>query len=113
MTLKLKILAALIGISLFVYIIQLVKKRKLMEEYAWLWLATGATIVVLSLWYDLLVGISEYIGGIFPSAVLFLFALIFLLLILLQMSVKISKLSVQVKNLAQKLALDERAGRNK
>jgi hypothetical protein len=29
------------------------------------------------------------------------------------MSVKISKLSVQVKNLAQKLALDERAGRNK
>ena len=113
MTFKLKIIAVLIGISLFVYIIELVRKRKLTEQYAWLWLITGAATVVLSLWYDLLVAISEFVGGIFPSAVLFLFALIFLLMILLQMSVRISKLSVQVKNLAQKLALDERAGRNK
>jgi len=105
MTLKLKIIAVLIGAFLFVYIIELVRRRKLREEYSWLWLITGSTIVILSLWYDLLVAISNFIGGILPSSVLFFFGMIFLLLILLQMSVKISRLTDQVKNLAQELSI--------
>lgn len=105
MTLKLKIIAVLIGAFLFVYIIELVRRRKLREEYSWLWLITGSTIVILSLWYDLLVTISNFIGGILPSSVLFFFGMIFLLLILLHMSVKISSLTDQVKNLAQELSI--------
>jgi hypothetical protein len=57
------------------------------------------------LWYDLLVFIGRFLGGVIPSAVLFLFGLMFLLLISLHQSVKISKLSDQIKNLSQELAM--------
>jgi len=102
---RLKILSGLIGVSLFIYIIELVRQRKLREEYAWLWLLTGLVIVVLSFWYGLLVYIGELLGGIFPSAVLFLFALIFLLLIALHQSIKISRLTDQVNQLTQEFAI--------
>src|SRR5574340_749423 len=102
---RLKILAGLIGISLFIYIIELVRRRKLREEYAWLWLLTGLVTVVLSFWYDLLVYIGNLLGGIFPSAVLFLLALLFLLLIALHQSIKISQLTDQVNQLTQEFAI--------
>jgi len=105
MTMKLKIVAILIGFSLFVYIIDLVRKRRLSEEYAWLWTVTGVAIIILSLWYDLLVAISNFLGGIVPSALLFFIGLLFMIIIILQMSVKISRLTTQVKNLAQDLAI--------
>ena len=105
---RLKILAGLIGVSLFIYIIELVRRRQLREEYAWLWLLTGLVIVVLSFWYGLLVYIGELLGGILPSAVLFLFALVFLLLIALHQSIKISRLTDQVNQLTQELAIISR-----
>jgi len=113
MPLRLKILSILIGVSLFIYIIELVRRRKLREEYAWLWLLAGLTIVLLSIWYDLLFMMSKFLGGIFPSAVLFLFGLIFLLLINLHQSVKISKLTDQIKELSQELAVQDRIRKNK
>lgn len=107
MTAQLKILSAFIGISLFIYIIEMVRRRKLREEYAWIWLLTGLLIVVLSVWYDLLLYISVLLGGIFPSALLFFFGLLFLLFISLHQSIKISKLTDEVKRLAQELALHQ------
>ncbi len=112
MTLRLKIIAAFIGIALFIYIIELVKRRRLREEYSWLWLLTGITIVLLSFWYDLLVFISGLLGGIIPSAALFFLGLIFLLLISLYQSVKISELTDKVKALSQEIALTK-AGKKK
>ncbi len=105
MTIKLKIMAVLTGVALFIYIIELVRKRRLREEYAWLWLLTGAAVVVLSLWYDLLLWISKFLGGIVPSGVLFFFGLVFLLFISLHQSVKISRLTDQMKMLSQEIAI--------
>lgn len=105
MNLRMKMIAVLIGCFLFVYIIELVRRRKLREEYSWLWLVTGATIVILSLWYDLLVAISNFTGGILPSSILFFCGMLFLILILLHMSVKISMLTDQIKTIAQQTAI--------
>lgn len=105
MTTQLKILAAVIGVSLFLYIIELVRKRRLREEYAWVWLLTGLMIVVLALWYDLLVFIGKLLGGILPSALLFFFGLIALLLISLHQAIKISQLTDDIKRLSQELAI--------
>jgi len=105
MTAQLKILAAVIGVSLFLYIIELVRKRRLREEYAWFWLLTGLMIVLLSVWYDLVARIGQYLGGILPSSVLFFFGLLSLLLICLHLSIKLSTLTDQVKRLSQELAI--------
>lgn len=105
MTTQLKILAAVIGVTLFLFIIELVRKKRLREEYAWLWMLTGLMIVVLSLWYGLLVFLGRLLGGILPSALLFFFGLLSLLLICLHLSIKLSTLTDQVKRLSQELAL--------
>jgi hypothetical protein len=105
--LRQKVLALVVSVALLVIIVELVRRRRLREEYSFLWIATGVVIVVLALWYELLEGITRFIGAGLPTSTLFFFALVFLILVSLQFSVKITDLSKQVKNLAQRLALLE------
>ncbi|MFQ5454672.1 MAG: DUF2304 domain-containing protein [Nitrospirota bacterium] len=105
MTIRQKTVAITMAVSIFIMIIELVKKRKLREEYSWLWLMTGTIIIILSLWYNLLKWITALIGAILPTSTLFLSGLIFLMLISLHYSIKISNLTDQVKELTQQLAI--------
>ncbi len=103
-----KLFAVIIGAGIFLIIIELVRRRRLAEEYSFLWLATGFGIVALVLWYDLLELITHFIGAVAPTTTLFIFGFIFLILINLHYSVKITKLTSQVKDLAQELAITEK-----
>jgi len=100
-----KVVTIFIAVSIFIIILELVRRRKLMEEYSWLWLLTGIGLVILTLWYGLLVKVTHLIGAAVPTSALFLFALVFLMFVCLQFSVKISKLTNQVKNLTQELTI--------
>ena len=64
-----------------------------------------AFIFVLALWYDLLQRITSLIGATLPTSTLFFLGLVFLILIAIQFSVKVSLLHNQVKNVAQENAL--------
>lgn len=75
------------------------------EEYSWLWLGTGVILVVMTLWYDLLVRITFLIGAVAPTSTLFFFGLIFLMLVCVQFSMRISRLTSQVKDLVQEITL--------
>ena len=105
MDVRQKILAAVFGVALLAVIIELVRRRRLKEEYSWLWIAAGITILVVGLNYPLLLWITHFIGAAWTSATLFFFGMFFLLALCLQFSVKISSLETQVKNLAQQLAI--------
>ena len=107
MTLQQKIFAIITVACILIVIIYLVKKRKLREEYSWLWLLTGFVMLVLVLWYDLLLYITDLIGAATVTTTLFIFGIIFLMLIALHFAIKISSLSDQVKNLAQQVSLLE------
>ena len=108
-----KFVAILLAIGLIVLIFELVRRKKLREEYSWLWMLTGVVIFVLAAWYDLLFLITRLIGAVLTTSTIFFFGLFFLILINLYFSVKLSKLSDQVKELTQKLAiLGEKVERN-
>jgi hypothetical protein len=100
-----KVFAIVASILIMLVVVELVRRRKLQEEYSWLWLLTGVVIILLVLWYDLLVWVTRLIGAIAPTTTLFIFGLLFLMLISLHYSIQISKLSRQVKNMAQELAI--------
>ena len=100
-----QIFAILAAIVVFLLIFELVRRRRLREEYSWLWLLTGTAMILLVVWYRLLLYITWIIGAGTPVTTLFLFSTLFLLLIAVHYSVIISKLTTQVKNLAQELAL--------
>ena len=107
MNIRVKIVALIISLGMLFLIIELVRRRKLREEYSWLWLLTGSVILILMMWVDLLKWITHMIGALVPSSTIFFFAFLFLMLISLHFSVVISKLTDQNKDLAQRYGLLE------
>lgn len=100
-----QLFAILTASVVFTFILELVRRRRLREEYSWLWLLTGGLMVVLVVWQRLLLLITWMIGAVSPVTTLLLFSLLFLLAIVIHYSVIISRLTTQVKNVVQELAL--------
>ena len=105
MPLNQKIFALIVCCLVFLLTVELVRKRRLREEYSVLWLVTSVIMFLLVLNYDWLVALTGLIGAAVPTTTLFLGAILFLMLIVMQFSIKLSDLSDKVKNLAQENAL--------
>jgi hypothetical protein len=86
-------------------VIELVRRRRLKEEYSLLWIVTAVVLLVLSLWYGLLLDITDLVGAVLPSSTLFFFGLVFVILLLLHFSVRISLLERRITSLVQELGL--------
>lgn len=105
---------AIASVLLVLVVLELIRKRRLKERYALLWLATGIVLLVLSLWRSATATIADWFGvETYPPAVLFAVATFFILLVLLDYSTAISKLVDQNVTLAQRLALLEEKLREK
>ena len=100
-----KVVMIIICISIFNIILDLVRRRRLREEYSWLWLLTSSALFVLVLQYSWLELITEAMGAVLPTTTLFIGALVFLMFLSIQFSVRISRLTDQVKNMVQENAL--------
>lgn len=92
-------LATLLGI------LELVRRRKLKEEYSWLWILTALGMVALSSWFGLIERLTHLIGAVTATTTLFLFGLLFLLLISVHYSTVLSRVTQQVRRLTQELAI--------
>jgi hypothetical protein len=103
--LRLVALASIVGLLLVV--LDLVRRRRLMERYALLWLGSAVALIALAAWGGLLDTVAKAIGIATPSNALFLAAFLFVLVLLLHFSIAVSRLSDQSKVLAQRLALLE------
>lgn len=101
------LLALVVGVGLLAVIIELVRRRRLKEEYAWLWVIAGVAMLVVGLNYPLLLWVTALIGAGWTSSTLFFFGLVFLIALALHFSVRISALETRVKNLTQHIALLE------
>jgi len=107
MNFKLQLFMVLISLLIMVGIVELVRRKKLKEEYSILWLITGFGLMLFAIDTKLLFDITNFFGAALPSNILFFFGLIFVLLLCLHYSLKISQMTTQIKNLAQKIALLE------
>jgi hypothetical protein len=97
---------------LFFAILELVRRRRMLERYALVWLLAATVLLGLALWRGLLTEVARTIGIFSPANGLFVIAFGFVLVLLLHFSLAVSRLSDQNKVLAQRLALlEERHGR--
>ena len=101
----LKILSVVASGSVFVMVIELIRRGRLKERYSLLWLFASGVLLVMSSSRDTLEFLSRLMGIYYAPSFLFLLAFLFLLLITLHFSVVISGLSEKNKRLAQELAL--------
>ncbi len=93
------------SVAALVFVLELVRRRKLREEYSLLWLATAVVLIVLSLSRPLLDVLAGLVGIFYPPSALFLVAVVFILFILLHFSTVLTRLAQENKETAQQIAL--------
>lgn len=105
MQFRARLFAFALGVAVLLLVINLVRTRKLKEEFALLWLLTAVVLVVTPLVIDYLDLMAHALGIDYPPALIFVLAIVSLLFILLQFSMRISHFSEQIKVLVQESAL--------
>ena len=99
------IFGTLSALITLVMVIELVRRRKLREEYSLLWLGTALVLLVLGSNRPLLDALAGMIGVFYPPSALFLVAIVFMLLLMLHFSTVLTRLTQENKEIAQQMAL--------
>jgi len=102
-----RVVAIALAVSILLLVVELVRRRKLREEYSWVWIGTSIVLIALALENGLLLSFGEWIGAASSTSTLFFFAVVFLMLLALQFSVRLSRLTQRHKTLGQRLGLLE------
>jgi hypothetical protein len=94
-----------ISIAALLFVLELVRRRRLREEYSLLWLAIAFVMLVISFWRDLLHGLADAVGIAYPPSLLFMLAILFAFFLMLYFSTVITRLTQENKEIAQEVAL--------
>jgi hypothetical protein len=106
MLMKTQIIIAALSLGLLLFTLDLIRKKRLREEYALLWLFTVLSTFVFSLAPEFfLAKFLIPITGVYYLSAVVLIIFIFILLIVFHFSVVISRLTDQGRDLTQRYAL--------
>ncbi len=108
---KAQIIAIVVTVLMLAVVIDLVRRRRLVERYALLWMLAAAFLVVLAVWNGGLNFIADVAGIKSPPNALFLLGLAVIFGLLLNFSIAFSRLSEETKILAQEVARIDREQR--
>lgn len=101
----------MLGITILVFaahLFKLVKKGKLQLKYSLLWMFLCILTLLCDCFPSIVFTVSGFIGFLTPANFIFLVAIVILLAISFSLSLAVSRYSVAIKNLTQKLALIEK-----
>jgi len=82
-----------------------VKKERIKEAYAIIWIFMGLAFLVISIWPGLMGIIANFVGIYYAPALLILILTVMTIFILIQFSIVISRQSERIKTLTQEIAL--------
>lgn len=107
MTFHQRVVALFLAIIVAGVIFELVRKRRLREEFSVIWMLTAILIMGFAIWQFPLILVRRIVGTEIAVNALFLLAIIFLIIINVYLSMKVSDLTTRNIRLAQKVALLE------
>ena len=105
MNIKAQIIISIIIIWGIVYIINMVRKKALELRYSLTWLGVGICILILTLFPQIMNKISAIMGIASQMNMLFFLGFCFSLTIIFSLTISVSKMSIQIKDLTQEIAL--------
>jgi magnesium-transporting ATPase (P-type) len=100
-----RLLALTCSLLLVSVVLWLVYRRALREEYTPRWMGVALALVLVSVRLDWLYALTRAIGAWTPSSLIFFLGEVFLVVICLNYAVRLSRTGVEIKNLAQEVAL--------
>lgn len=108
MSLKIQIVVLAVLLVSFLLLCRQVKKRTLDLKYTLAWFVLVLALVIIDVFPEIVIGISSVIGIATPSNMLFFVGYILIIVIIYTLTVAISKLSDNVRAMAQRIALLEK-----
>ncbi len=107
MSIRLQILVGVLIVASLLIIANMVRKKKMGLKYALVWFFVGAIVLLFDIFPELLNWVTRLVGIDLPVNMLFFMGFAFSLLIIMTLTVSVSKLSERVKRLTQEMALLE------
>ena len=97
--------AIILGLLLMVLIFELLRRRRLREKYAALWLVVGSVVLLLAVFPSILFWVSDRLGFGVPSNLVFFAGGVVLLFVAIQLSLEVGRLEDESQRLAEEVAL--------
>ena len=84
-----QIISAVAAVGLALYVLDLVRRRRLSEEYSFLWVVASIVVAILGFSTPLLRALTRGLGILYEGSTVFFFGLAFATAMLLHVSVKL------------------------
>lgn len=105
MNFKVQVIAIAASVAVMGFVFQLIRKRKVREEYAILWFLASLALILVSVWRGSLDVAARILGVAYPPSVLLLAAIGLGFAAAIHFSISLSRLAEQNIRLAQEMAL--------
>jgi hypothetical protein len=102
---RVQILAVAASIMLLLVVLELVRRRRLVEEYSLLWVLAALALIGVSLRRDLLDSTARWLNVYYPPAVLVLLLIFIVFVASLCFSVILSRQQQQIEKLIDETAI--------
>jgi len=99
-----QVILAVAAVGLALFVLDLVRRRRLSEEYSFLWVVATAVVAVLGFSTPLLQALTRALGILYEGSTVFAFGLAFATAVLLYLSVKLSRLGQENHALTREMA---------
>ncbi|MEU7021820.1 DUF2304 domain-containing protein [Streptomyces sp. NPDC046203] len=98
-------LTSVTGVFLVACIVELLRRRKLKEKYAFLWVFTGLVIIPLGFFPSALDSVADAVGVASGVSLILFLGVAFLFVICLQLSWEVGRLEEESRTLSEEVAL--------
>lgn len=102
-----QIIAIVVSAGLLVTVIELVRRRKLVEEYSLIWILGALALLILSIWRHVLDAAARLLGVYYPPSLLLMLLVVMVFVGLLWFSVVLSRQRRQIDRLIEQTAILE------
>jgi hypothetical protein len=102
---RVQFIALTAGLLLLAAVLELVRRRKLTEEYSFLWILGALALVIVSVQRDILQAVARWLDLRDPPAVLLLVLVATVFVVSLRLSVIVSRQRQQIERLIEETAI--------
>ena len=102
---RVQLIAIVISVLLLLVVLELVRRRKLVEEYSLLWIAGSLVLLALSIWRGFLDTAAALLGIYYPPSLVLMGLVLLFFVALLVLSVILSGQQRRIESLTEESAV--------
>src|SRR2546426_9540279 len=102
---RIQIVALAVSVTLLLVVLELVRRRKLTEEYSFLWILSSLALLALAVRREILHAAAAWLGVYYPPILLLMFLILMVFVASLCFSVIVSRQRQQIERLIEETAI--------